>query len=160
MDRIGKMIGNEVRRYDKWSTLFDGDPKTNPERIWNLTGDALPVKPSDGGHQGRKDKHMPTALHAVDDAYFFIGYDLRSQPLPDGTYEKLKCPEIRVYRMADASFVGLLQPQREIGYGTGAAMDLGQNSMCLHELADGRYFIAHEDYQGAKHPYYLWDPED
>ncbi|MGC1480876.1 MAG: hypothetical protein WA771_10255, partial [Chthoniobacterales bacterium] len=57
-------------------------------------------------------------------------------------------------------FVGLLQPQEEIGFGTGAAMDIAQTSMCLHKLEDGRYFIAHEDYQGSKHPYYLWKPED
>ncbi len=160
MDRIGKMIGNEVRRYDNWSTLFDGDPQTNPVRKWNLTGEALPVKPSDGGHGGRKDKHMPTTLHAVDDDYFFVGYDLHSQPAADGTYSKTMSPEIRVYRMEDASFVGLLQPQEEIGFGTGAAMDIAQTSMCLHKLEDGRYFIAHEDYQGSKHPYYLWKPED
>ena len=126
MDRIGKMIGNEVRRYDNWSAHFDGNPNTQPERIWSLTGEALPLNPSDGGHHGRLDKQMPTALHAVDDAYFFIGYDLHSEPVPEGEDPRRLCPDIRVYRMEDRSFVGLLEPQKEIGYGSGAAMDIAQ----------------------------------
>lgn len=156
---IDKLVGNDVRRYNHWSKLFDGDPATQPDRAWRITPPELPYKPSDGGHHARIDKHSPVALHAVDDDYFFVGYDMHSQPGPDGQYAKKGYPDIRVYRMKDARFVGIIEPQKELLFGTGAALDIAQGSMSVHRLKDGRYAIFTEDYCGGKNPYYLWKPE-
>jgi len=157
---IGKVIGNRVRRYDNWSALFDGNNQTQPERRWELHGEDLPFKLSDFGHHGRLDKFMPIALHAKHEDYFFIGYDLHSESEPgDEPFPAIHCPDIRVFSMQDASYVGKLEPQKEVYYGTHAALDIGQNSITVHRLEDGRYFVAFEDYCGGKNIYYLWQPE-
>ena len=98
-------------------------------------------------------------MHAVDDQYFFVGYDIHSEPeLGTNPFPTSEFPDIRVYRMKDRSFVGLIEPQKEVYHGTHGALDIGQCSFCLEKLDDGRYFLAIEDYCGGKNVYYLWRP--
>jgi len=83
---------------------------------------------------------------------------MHSQPGPCGAYSRRHYPEIRVYRMKDGSFVGLLQPQWGLDYGSGAALDIAQGSMSVHRLKGGRYVVFTEDCCGGKDPYYQWKP--
>lgn len=154
---IGKVAGTELRCYENGATLFNGKGEGTIKRRWLLGNNELPFRASDGGHHGRIDKYMPTAVHAVDDEYFFVGYDMHSEPEPNGEHPSEYLPDVRVYRMKDKSFVGLLEPQANINYETGA-LDFAQPSISLHKLPDGRYVIFTEDYHGGKNPYYLWKP--